>query len=103
MVVVETSAADLGAVARVAAILTSMARTSDHVARIGSRRFAILLPVTDEVAAVNFVERVRPRCDEILGSADPNDRCRFGWADAHGSRSLDEAVEVAISRLASDT
>lgn len=80
-----------------------MARTSDHVARVGSRRFAILLPETDEIAAVNFVERVRPRCDEALRSVDPGDRCRFGWADARESRSLDEAVEVAIARLASDT
>ena len=90
------------ALTSIATVLTSQARTSDHVARIGPHRFAVLLPETDEVAAVNFVERVRPQCDEAVGPGVLDERCRFGWADANASRSLDEAAAVAIARLASD-
>lgn len=79
-----------------------MARTSDLVARTGPRRFGVLLPETDEVAAVNFVERVRPRCDAALGPEQANAHCRFGWADANASRSLEDALELALARLASD-
>ncbi len=85
----------------VAGLLTSTARTSDLVARLGPDRFAILLPETDEVAAVNFVERVRPSCDRAV-AADPMGRCRFGWADTKGSRSLEDAVSVAEARVGTD-
>lgn len=90
------------AVARVGARLRAGARSSDYLARIEPRRFAILLPETDEVAAVNFVERVRATCDTALHSADPRARCRFGWADAKKSRPLDVAADIAVARLASD-
>ena len=90
------------ALAKVGKLLASVARSSDHVARMGPARFAVLLPETDEVAAVNFVERARARCDEGLRSMDARLRCRFGWADARRSRSLDVAAGVATSRLASD-
>jgi diguanylate cyclase (GGDEF)-like protein len=88
--------------ARVGKALASAARSSDHVARIAPTRFGVLLPETTEVAAVNFVERARTRCDEALRATDERLRCRFGWADAKPSRSLDVAATVATARLASD-
>ena len=83
----------------VAVVLRSGARPSDYVARLGPRRFGILLPETDEVAAVNFVERVRKRCAVAARRADPDSRCAFGWADATRHRPLLEAIEVAVERL----
>jgi diguanylate cyclase (GGDEF)-like protein len=60
--------------------LRRMARTSDHVMRIGPTRFGILLTETDEIAAINFIERVRqagplavPRTADLV-------RFTFGWA-----------------------
>jgi diguanylate cyclase (GGDEF)-like protein len=56
------------------------ARTSDIVCRIGRTRFGILLTETDEIAAINFVERVR-----AAGPLpEPGQRTTlayaFGWA-----------------------
>lgn len=87
---------------KVGKALASAARSSDHVARIAPDRFGVLLPETNEVAAVNFVERARARCDQALRATDERLRCRFGWADAKASRPLDVAAAVAIARLASD-
>lgn len=88
--------------ARVGAALRARSRASDYAARIGPRRFAILLPETDEVAAVNFVERVRAFCDHVLQAAESGAYARFGWADATGSRSLVAAADAALARLAED-
>lgn len=88
--------------ARFGKALASAVRSSDHVARIAPTRFGVLLPETSEVAAVNFVERARARCDEALRTTDERLRCRFGWADAKPSRPLDVAATVATARLASD-
>jgi diguanylate cyclase (GGDEF)-like protein len=99
-----TWGADVGqvAVANIGAVLRSRARKSDYVARIGARRFASLLPETDEVAAVNFVERARDACDKALQVADSTARTTFGWADATKTRTLLEAVPAAMARLATD-
>jgi diguanylate cyclase (GGDEF)-like protein len=90
------------AAARVGAVLRSKVRTSDYVARTGSRQFAILLPETDEVAAVNAVERVRDACDEALREVQSGARAWFGWADATPKRSLASAAEVALDRIEAD-
>ena len=44
-------------------VLSRSARGADHLARLGPGRFAVLLPETGEVAAVNYVERVRTACE----------------------------------------
>jgi diguanylate cyclase (GGDEF)-like protein len=90
------------AAARVGAVLRSKVRTSDYLARVGSRRFAILLPETNEVAAVNLVERVRDACDEALRAVQSGARAWFGWADATPKRSLASAAEVALERIEAD-
>jgi diguanylate cyclase (GGDEF)-like protein len=90
------------AAARVGSVLLAKARSSDYAARIGARRFAILLPETDEIAAVNFVERVRGACDEALRPMESGARAWFGWADATPKRSLAAAAEAALQRVAAD-
>jgi diguanylate cyclase (GGDEF)-like protein len=88
--------------ARVGAVLRARVRTSDYAARIAPRRFVVLLPETTEIAAVNFVERVREACDAALRSVGSDARAWFGWADATQKRSLTSAVEIAMERVAAD-
>ena len=68
----------------VADSISRHARRADHVARLGTGRFGILLPETDEVQAVNFVERIRPACDLWLESGAVSLRLAIGWASATG-------------------
>src|SRR5204862_2670821 len=53
---------------RVGRTVMRQIRSSDHAARIDVSRFAIFLPETDEIAAINFVERVRTAIDASLGN-----------------------------------
>jgi diguanylate cyclase (GGDEF)-like protein len=76
-------------------------RSSDHAARIDVARFAVFLPETTEIAAINFVERVRASIDEALGQMAETVHVGIGWASpADGN--LDVALEVAEERLAAD-
>jgi diguanylate cyclase (GGDEF)-like protein len=74
-------------------------RTSDLVFRIGVTRLGVVLTETDEVAAVNYVERVResvvPRLP-VLGSAL---RLSFGWASPISGESADVLVRRADHRM----
>jgi diguanylate cyclase (GGDEF)-like protein len=89
-------------VTEVADIVRANVRTSDHAALVGPARFAILLPETDEVRAVNFVERVRAACDRWLEANAPTVGIGFGWASPGASGDLAAAREVADRRLATD-
>ena len=42
------------------------ARRTDRVAHVGGGRFLVLLPETDEIQAINYVERVRAECERWL-------------------------------------
>ena len=82
--------------------LRRMARTSDHLTRIGPTRFGILLTETDEVAAINFVERVRvagPKA--VLRTADLV-HFTFGWASPNTNESPESVVRRAEERIALD-
>lgn len=89
-------------VTEVADIVRANVRTSDHAALVGPARFAIMLPETDEVRAVNFVERVRAACDRWLESNAPTVGIGFGWASPGASSDLSAARAVADRRLAAD-
>lgn len=89
-------------VSSVAGELGRQSRTSDLVGRLGSRRFGILLPETSEVAAVNYIERVREACGEVLRGTGSSGELRFGWADANRTRTLLAAADIALDRLAAD-
>lgn len=86
----------------VASALVANLRSSDYLTRADDGTFLALLPETDEVAAINFVERIRPSCDQALCSLRVPGRCLFGWADARAGRNLVAAAVVARERLSSD-
>jgi len=86
----------------VADSLRRNARTADHVARLGMGRFGVLLPETDEVQAINYVERVRTACDLWLESGAVSLRLAIGWASATET-SLAEAQVVATARMFAET
>ena len=76
-------------------------RSSDHAARIDLARFGVFLPETDEIAAINFVERVRAAIDRSLGFMDQTLQVGIGWASP-ADADIDVALTVAEQRLAAD-
>ena len=76
-------------------------RSSDHAARIDVSRFAVFLPETNEIAAINFVERVRTAIDASLGNMAETVTVAIGWASPTDG-DLDVALEVAEGRLAAE-
>ena len=82
--------------------LTRQARGADHVARIGLSRFAVLLPETDEIQAINYVERVRAECDRWLAAGAVATRLAIGWACPTPGGDLRTATRIAEDRLNAD-
>lgn len=82
--------------------LARQARSSDQVARIASSRFAILLPETDEVQAINYVERIRTECDRWLAAGAVSMRLAIGWASPAPGGDLHTATLIAEDRLNAD-
>ena len=76
-----------------------LARDVDHVARLAPGRFGVLLPETDEVAAINYVERVRRACELWLESGAIALSLAVGWAGTTGDPTLLEAQRVATDRM----
>ncbi len=74
-------------------------READHVARLATGRFAILMPETDEVLAINYVERVRTACDLWLESGAVALRLAVGWASSTNDGSLVDAEAMATDRM----
>ena len=83
----------------IAVTMRRFARQTDHLARLGPTRFAALLTETDEVRAINFVERIRSACDVWLESGAVAVRLSIGWADMGASRTAAVAVAEAENRL----
>jgi diguanylate cyclase (GGDEF)-like protein len=83
----------------VAATLRRYARETDRIARLSGRSFGVLLPETDEVQAINFVERVRTTCDLWLASGAIALRLAMGWAEANPGRTVEVALGMAEDRL----
>jgi diguanylate cyclase (GGDEF)-like protein len=79
--------------------ITRLARRADHVARLDRGRYAVLLPETDEVAAINYIERIRRACDLWLESGAIAMRLSIGWASTNGDAGLNGAIRVASDRL----
>jgi diguanylate cyclase (GGDEF)-like protein len=74
-------------------------RLSDLAFRIGVSRFGVILPETDEVAAINYVERVRERSLERLPDVGRGLRLSFGWASPAKGESADVLVRRADHRM----
>lgn len=76
-----------------------LARETDRVARLAPGRFGVLLPDTDEVAAINYVERVRRACELWLESGAIALRLAVGWAGTTGEPTLIDAHRIATDRM----
>ena len=83
----------------VAATMRSHAREADLIARLGPARFGAILVETDEVRAINYVERVRAACDLWLAAGSVSLRLAMGWAEMNGARALEPALAAADERL----
>jgi diguanylate cyclase (GGDEF)-like protein len=86
----------------VADALVREARSSDWIARLGEGRFAALLPETDEIQAINYVERVRTVCEPWLASAAVQLRLAIGWSSPSASSDLALAIRRAEERMNAD-
>jgi diguanylate cyclase (GGDEF)-like protein len=76
-----------------------LARKPDRVARLAPGRFAVLLSETDEIAAINYVERVRRACELWLESGAIALRLAAGWAGTTGDPTLPDAMRIATDRM----
>jgi len=63
---------------RLAGTLAHEVRSSDSIARVAPTRFAIVLTETNEIGAINFVERARSACEAQRGLAANILRIGFG-------------------------
>jgi len=75
------------------------ARASDNLARLGRARFGVLLTETDEILAINYVERVRSACDVWLQSGAVALRLSIGWAQVGPKQPVEVAIQAAEARL----
>jgi diguanylate cyclase (GGDEF)-like protein len=83
----------------VAATMRKYGREADRIARLDRARFGAILAETDEVAAINYVERVRTAADLWLAAGAVTLRLAIGWAEANGAFSIHDAARTAEERL----
>ncbi len=79
--------------------LRRAARASDYCTRMAPGRFGVILTETDEIAAINFVERVRDEAPRFLPFDADGLRLRFGWASPKKREAPDSLVRRAERRL----
>ena len=79
--------------------LRRTSRTSDYCTRIGLTRFGVILTETDEIAAINYVERVRRACELWLESGAIALHLAIGWAGTEGDPTLTEVQRIATDRM----
>ncbi len=90
------------AVREAAQCLRRTSRTSDYCTRIDTGSFGVILTETDEIAAINFVERVREAGPRSMPRGGEQLRFTFGWASPKPGESADAVVRRATDRLLSD-
>jgi diguanylate cyclase (GGDEF)-like protein len=83
----------------IAATMRRQARAADNLARLGPARFGVLLAETDEVLAINYIERVRSACDVWLQSGAVALRLSIGWAEVGPKQPVEVALRAAETRL----
>jgi diguanylate cyclase (GGDEF)-like protein len=79
--------------------LRRMSRTSDYPTRIARATFGVVLTETDEVTAINYVERVREELPRSMPPGGDLVRLTFGWASLRHGESAEAVVARAESRL----
>ena len=62
-------------------------------------RFGLLLPETDEIQAINLVERIRSACDLWLQAGAVAMRLSIGWASPPIGGDLADALREAEERM----
>ena len=62
-------------------------------------RSPVWLPETDEILAINYVERVRSACEHWLESGAIGTRLSIGWACSTGDASMASVVRTATERM----
>ncbi len=77
-------------------------RSTDVVAREGAERLVAMLPETDEISAINCVERVRSQCDAWLEETALPLRLALGWAEPAPGAPITEAISLAERRMKAD-
>jgi len=85
--------------AAVGGALRRNARRTDHVAHVGAGRFLVMLPETDEIQAINYVERVRAECVRWLEAGAAALHLSMGWASPSAVGELDTALRTAEERM----
>lgn len=83
----------------IATTMRRHARAADNVARLGRSKFGVLLTETDEIRAINYVERVRSACDVWLQSGAVALRLSIGWAQVGPKQPVEVAIQAAEARL----
>jgi diguanylate cyclase (GGDEF)-like protein len=83
----------------IAQCLRRETRASDYCTRIALARFGVVLTETDEIEAINFVERVRESVIEALPGGTESLRLSFGWASPLPGESAGSLVNRAERRL----
>ena len=78
------------------------ARNADILTRVGHTRFHALLPETDEIAAINYIERVRAASEMWLEAGAVAVRLVIGWASPPAGGTLADALRVAEERMNAD-
>jgi diguanylate cyclase (GGDEF)-like protein len=86
----------------VASTIRRHARAADRLARLSATRFGVLLVETDEVSAINYVERIRSNCDVWLAAGAVSLRLSVGWAEIRPDRGAEAAAREAEQRLFED-
>ena len=79
--------------------IRAQARAADRCARLGRGRFGVLLPETDDIMAINFVERVRAECDRWLEAGEIALRLAIGWTSIDPIAGATAAIIEAERRL----
>ena len=85
--------------AAVGGALRRNARRTDRIAHLGAGRFLVMLPETDEIQAINYVERVRAECERWLEAGAVALHLSMGWASPSAVGELDTALRTAEERM----
>ncbi len=86
----------------IAGIIRRLARDADHVGRLAPGGFTVLLAETDEISAINYVERIRVACEEWLEQTGVALGMSIGWAGTTGDPTLPDAQRLATERMSAE-
>lgn len=75
------------------------ARGSDMCFRIDLTRFGVILAETDEIAAINYIERVREAAPKTMPKGCEAVRLSFGWSSPIAGDTPDVLLRRADLRL----